>query len=171
MIIYIIYEELIWERFAQPIFRYIQSLNLLKKLELYLQNVHGALILIVFLVLFAITEVLGIYAGVLLLEGKVLAWFFLYVGKVPVAAFTFWLFRVTKPKLMAFDWFKKAYESVMCFIDWLKTTEIYIDIKTKSANLKKYLKKNYMGEGDSIKSRAAKIYRRLKIRIKGLLKT
>lgn len=167
---YIVFEELVWERFAQPIFRYIQSLNLLKKLERYLQGVHGIVILIVFLVLFAITEFLGIYAGVLLMEGKVLAWFLLYAGKVPVAAFTFWLFRVTKPKLMAFAWFKRAYESVIRFIDWLKSTEIYIEIKTTSAKVKNYLKKNYMREGDSVKMRASKIYRRLKIRIKGLLK-
>jgi len=170
VLIYILYEELIWERLAQPIFRYIQSLKLLQKLEHYLKNVHGLVILIAFIILFAITELQGIYAGVLLLKGKPILWLLLYAGKIPIAAFTFWLFRVSKPKLMAFPWFKKAYDLLMRGIDWIKHTETYIEIKTRAANLKKYFKKNYLREGDSSKQKIKRIYRRLKIRIKEILK-
>lgn len=167
---YILYEELVWERFAKPIVRYVQSLKLLQKLENALQSVNGTVILVMFVVLFVLTEVSGFYGGTLLIRGQIFLWILLYAVKIPVAAFTFWLFRVTKPKLMAFAWFERAYNFIMKWIDWLKSTEIYIEIKTKSAKVKKYLKRNYMGEGDSVKMRASKIYRRLKIRIKGLLK-
>jgi len=167
---YIFYEELVWERFAQPIVRYIQSLNLLKKLEAYLQDVNGVVILFAFVLLFVVVELQGIYAGILLLQGKVILWLLLYAGKVPIAAFTFWLFRISKPKLMAFAWFEKSYIFVMKSIDWLKATEIYKNIKIKAAEIKSYIKKNYMREGDSSKKKFKKIYSRLRIRLKTIFK-
>jgi hypothetical protein len=160
----------VWERFAQPIVRYVQSLKLLKKMEIYLQGVNGTVILISFIILFLITEAQGIYAGSLLLRGQILLWAFIYAGKIPIAAFTFWLFRVTKPKLMAFSWFEKAFNYVMRWIDWLKATDIYKNIKIKTAEFKAYIKKNYMREGDSTKKKFKRIYTRLKIRLKEVLK-
>lgn len=167
---YIVYEELVWERFAQPIVRYIQSLNLLKKLEVYLEDVNGEVILFAFVSLFVVVELQGIYAGILLLKGKVLFWILLYAGKIPIAAFTFWLFRVTKPKLMVFGWFEKSYNFLMRMIDWLKATDVYKSIKTKSTEVKNYIKKNYLREGDSTKKKFKKIYRRLRIRLEEMLK-
>ncbi len=167
---YIFYEEFVWERFAQPIVRYVQSLKLLKKLEVYLQGVNGTVILITFVLLFVITEVQGIYAGTLLLRGKVLLWALIYVGKIPIAAFTFWMFKVTKPKLMAFAWFEKAYNVIMGWIDWIKATDTYKNIKIKAGEIKSYIKKNYMREGDSTKKKFKRIYTRLKIRFKEVLK-
>ena len=167
---YIFYEEIVWERFAQPIVRYVQSLNILKRLELYLQSVNGTVILVAFVFLFVVTELQGIYAGTLLLCGQVLLWALIYAGKIPIAAFTFWMFRVTKPKLMAFAWFKKAYNFVMHWIDWLKETDVYKNIKIKANELKNYIKKNTMREGDSAKKKFKRIYSRLKNRLKGVLK-
>ena len=170
VLVYIFYEELVWERFAQPIVRYVQSLKLLQKLEVVLQKVNGGVILIAFVVLFIIVELQGIYAGILLLKGKVLLWALIYAGKIPIAAFTFWLFRVTKPKLMAFSWFEKAYNVVTRGIDWLKATDTYKNIKTKAGEIKSYIKKNYMREGDSTKKKFKRIHARLKIRLKEIIK-
>lgn len=111
------------EHFARPIVHYVQSLKLLQKLEIYLQGMNGTVILILFIFLFLITEAQGIYAGTLLLRGK-----------IPIVAFTFWLFRVTKPKLMAFGWLEKV-----------------------------FIKKNYMREGDSTQKKFKQIYIRLNI--------
>ncbi len=168
---YIAFEEIVWERLAQPIVRYIQSFNVLKRLEVFLQGVNGTVILIVFIILFVIVELQGIYAGTLLLRGKILLWALIYAGKIPIAAFTFWLFRVTKPKLMAFPWFEKTYSTVMGWIDWLKATDVYKNIKSKAVEIKTYIKKNYMREGDSIRKKFQRIYTRLKIRLKEIYKT
>jgi len=167
---YIFYEELVWVRFAQPIVRYIQSLNVLKRLEAYLQDVNGEVILFVFVTLFIAVELQGVYAGALLFKGEVFLWAVVYSGKIPIAAFTFWLFRVTKPKLMAFGWFEVSYKWLMRGIDRLKSTEIYKVIKIKSAEMKAYIKKNYLQEDDSMRDRVKKIYRRLKIRVGAILK-
>lgn len=165
---YIVYEELIWERLAQPIVRTIQSLKLLRKLEAQLKRIHGGFILLVFVSLFVMVELQGVYAGVMFFEGKFILWLLIYAGKIPVAAFTFWLFRVTKPKLMAFAWFKTMFDALMRGIDWLKSTEIYINIKIKSAEIKTYIKKNYFRENDTTKKRIRRLYARLKIRVKAI---
>ena len=167
---YIFYEELVWERFAKPIVRYIQSLGLLKRLDAYLQGVNGMVILITFVILFLITEIQGIYAGTLLLRGQIILWAIIYAGKIPIAAFTFWLFRATKPKLMAFAWFEKAFDFVMHWINWIKATETYKNIKKKAFEIKAYIKKNYMRDDDSTKKKFKRIYTRLKIRLKEILK-
>jgi len=167
---YIFYEEIVWERLAKPIVQYVQSFNLCKRIEAYLKGVNGKVILIAFVFLFVIVEIQGFYAGVLLLQGKVFLWALIYAGKIPIAALTFWVFRVTKPKLMAFAWFEKAYNFVMHWIDWLKATDVYKNIKIRASELKSYIKKNYMREGDSTKKKFKKIYGRLKIRLKEVVK-
>ncbi len=167
---YIFYEELVWERFAQPIVRYVQSLKLLQKLELFLQDVNGGIILVVFMLLFGVTELQGIYAGALFFQGKIFLWALIYAGKIPIAAFTFWLFRISKPKLMEFLWFKKSYDYMIRGIDWLKSTDTYKAIKLKSSEVKKYIKKNYLTRDDTTQEKFLKIRRRLKARLKGVLK-
>jgi hypothetical protein len=71
---------------------------------------------------------------------------------------------------MAFPWFEKAYNKVMDWIDWVKATDTYKNIKTKAGEIKSYIKKNYMREGDSTKKKFKRIYTRLKIRVKEVLK-
>jgi hypothetical protein len=72
-----------------------------------------------------IVEAAGIYAGMLFVSGQVYIGLMLYISKIPIAAFTFWLFRVTEDKLMRFGWFKWLYEWIMKAIDWIKSREIH----------------------------------------------
>lgn len=123
---YIIFEELIWEGIARPIFTYVHGLRILQRIEVKVHDANPSLILSIFVVLLSIVEVFGLYAGVLFVSGKVALGAVLYTAKIPVAAFTFWLFRVTEDKLMQFGWFKWTYERIMDAIDWLKSAEIYI---------------------------------------------
>ena len=167
---YIFYEEIVWERFAQPIFQYVQSLKLLKKLEVLLESVNGVVILITFVLLFVITEVQGIYAGMLLLRGEVLLWAIIYVGKVPIAAFTFWLFRVTKPKLMEFSWFETTYNFIIRWIDWVKATNTYKNIKLKASEIRNYIKDSYLQNDSSYRTTIKSIYFDLKTRFRKVLK-
>ena len=167
---YIFYEEIVWERFAQPIFQYVQSLKLLKKLEVLLGSVNGVVILITFVLLFVITEVQGIYAGMLLLRGEVLLWAIIYAGKVPIAAFTFWLFRVTKPKLMEFSWFETTYNFIIRWIDWVKATNTYKNIKLKASEIRNYIKDSYLQNDSSYKTTIKSIYSDLKTRFRKVLK-
>lgn len=122
---YIIFEELIWEGIAKPVYQAIHALKILQKLEVKLETLNPSVILLIFVVLFVIVEAAGIYAGMLFVSGQVHIGLMLYISKIPIAAFTFWLFRVTEEKLMRFGWFKWLYEWIMKAIDWIKSREIH----------------------------------------------
>ena len=51
---YIIFEELIWERLAKPIFSYISTLELFKDLEPKILDLNSYIILFIFLIPFVI---------------------------------------------------------------------------------------------------------------------
>ncbi len=145
VIIYIIFEELIWEGIARPIYVFIHSLKILHKVEKTLHSVNAYVILVIFVVLLALVEALGIYAGILFISGQALLGMSLYISKIPIAAFTFWMFRITEDKLMQFGWFKWIYDWIMKGIDWLKSLEIYQStiqrIKVTKANVKQTMKR------------------------------
>lgn len=141
VIIFILFEELIWEGIAKPIYDAIHALKILQKVEQALQNVNPSVILVIFVLLLGIVEAFGIYAGMLFVSGQVILGFTLYLSKIPIAAFTFWLFRVTEDKLMQFGWFKWVYEKLMGAIDWLKSQDVYIQTMEKLKAVKVRLKK------------------------------
>ncbi len=126
VLIYIIFEELIWEGIAHPIYRYVHSLKILQKVEEKLHGVNRYVILVIFLVMLVAVEAFGLYAGYLFVSGQVVLGLSIYLMKIPIAAFTFWMFRVTEDKLMKFGWFKWLYDLVLRLIDWLKSLDIYI---------------------------------------------
>jgi len=137
---YILFEELIWEGIAKPLYETIHSLKILQKLEVKLRSVKPSVILVVFVLLLAVVEAFGIYAGILFVSGQVILGTTLYMAKIPVAAFTFWLFSVTENKLMQFGWFKWIYDLIMKAIDWIRSCEIYKQTMEQFAQVKMYIK-------------------------------
>ena len=169
VIIYILFEELIWEGIARPIYEFIHSLKILQKVEETLHAVNAYVILVIFVLLLGIVEALGIYAGILFISGQVLLGISLYITKIPIAAFTFWIFRITEDKLMQFGWFKWIYEWIMKGIDWLKLLEIYQStmhqIKVTKANIKqsmKRFKEKYFSKESPFVTRIKHLYETIK---------
>lgn len=142
VIIYIVFEELIWEGIAKPIYEFVHSFKLLQKVEVQLHKMNAYVILVVFMVLLAIVQSLGLYAGILFVSGQILFGFLFYASKIPIAAFTFWVFRVTEDKLMQFGWFKWLYMKIMDVIAWLKSREVYVKTMEGMKSLKESLKKS-----------------------------
>jgi len=140
VMIYIIFEELIWEGIAHPIYNYIHSLKILQKVEASLHNVNRYVILVIFVVMLVFVEAFGLYAGYLFVSGQVGLGLSIYLTKIPIAAFTFWMFRVTEDKLMKFGWFKWIYDLVIQFIDWLKSLDIYISTMARLKIFKEKMK-------------------------------
>ncbi len=140
VIIYIIFEELIWEGVAKPVYEFVHSLKMLQKVEAKLQHVNPSVVLVIFVVLLVIVEAFGIYAGMLFVSGQVFLGLTLYISKIPIAAFTFWLFRVTEDKLMQFGWFKWVYDWIMKAIDWVKSCEMYIKTMERLKKIKQSTK-------------------------------
>jgi len=93
----------------------------------------------------------------------------LYLTKIPIAAFTFWMFRVTESKLMQFEWFKWLYTKMMQAIGWLKSLTIYQSTMKKLKNTKEKLKQGlkqiklrYFSEESSFVRRLKRFYSMIK---------
>jgi hypothetical protein len=173
VIIFILFEEIIWEGIAKPIYTYVHSLRVLQKVEAWLQGVNATVILVLFVVMLASVEMLGIYAGILFVSGQVALGLMLYLTKVPIAAFTFWMFRVTESKLMQFGWFRWLYEKIMVAIDRLKSLEIYQStmqkLKKSKEKIKGWLKKikaRYFAKESPFVHRLKRLYRSIKRALK-----
>jgi len=173
VIIFIIFEELIWEGIAKPIYEAIHSLKILQKIEAKLQHINAYVILVIFVVLLATVETFGIYAGMLFVSGQVLLGLALYISKIPIAAFTFWLFRVTEDKLMQFGWFKWLYEKMMAGITWLKSREMYIETMERIKRIKERLKKSakafkakYFAKESPFMIKVKRLYKTIKASLK-----
>jgi len=165
VIIYIIFEELIWEGIAKPIYEAIHALKILQRMESKLESVNPSMILIIFILLFVIVEAIGIYAGMLFVSGQMVLGLFLYVSKIPIAAFTFWLFRITEDKLMQFQWFKWMYEWIMKAIDWIKSSEIHQKTIEYIIEMKMYIKaikEKYFANKNPFIEKMKQLYKTLK---------
>ncbi|WP_374086806.1 hypothetical protein [Methylomicrobium lacus] len=138
--VYIVLEELVWENIAEPIYTFIHGLAILQKAEAFIDRLNRHVLLVLFLALFIQVELLGIFALKLIGTGKVVAGTALYAGKIPVAAFTFWLFRVAKEKLMTFGWFKQAYDLILLIIERIKSSAIHQSIVARLRTGKAWLK-------------------------------
>lgn len=169
VITYIIFEELIWEGVAKPIYEVIHALKILQRLETKLERVNPSMILVIFMLLFAIVEAFGIYAGMLFVSGEMILGLALYISKIPIAAFTFWLFRVTEDKLMQFGWFKWMYDWIMRAIDWVKSSEIHqkmmerlVEVKRSVKEMINILKEKYFTDRSPFMKKIQHLYKTLK---------
>ena len=123
--LFILFEEIIWEGIAKPIYQKIQSLKILQTFEEKIVHANRYVVLSTFLVLLLAVEAAGLLAGVFFIQGYVLLGLVLYVAKIPIAAFVFWLFKVSKSKLLSFNWFSWSYEKLIAGLTWLKDLDIY----------------------------------------------
>jgi len=130
-------------------------------------------ILVIFVVLLATVETFGIYAGMLFVSGQVLLGLALYISKIPIAAFTFWLFRVTEDKLMQFGWFKWLYEKMMAGIAWLKSRKMYVETMARLKRVKQRLKESakafkakYFAKESPFMTKVKRLYKTMKETLK-----
>ena len=166
---YIIFEEVIWEGIAKPVYTYVHGLRIMQKVEYKLHAFNAHIILFLFVIIFAVVQFIGLYAGILFMSGQILFGVIVYVSKIPLAAFTFWVFRVTEDKLMTFAWFKWLYEKIMAAIVWLKSCQVYVKTIEKAKELRakikgwfEGLKAKYFATESPFIIRVKKLYRRIK---------
>ena len=125
VIIFIFFEELVWKKFAVPIRDWLASLKILQTVQIKIEEKTAYQTLVIFLGLFIVVELAGIYAGILALQGALIWAGILYASKIPLAGFTFWIFGFTKDKLLTIDWFDSLYSLVLRLFNFIKSTRIY----------------------------------------------
>jgi hypothetical protein len=141
--LFILFEEIIWEGIAKPIYEKIESLHITQKVERSIQHTNRYLLLLIFTVILLVVEGAGIFAGILFVNGYILFGLLLYIAKIPIAAFTFWLFKVSKDKLLSFGWFAWLYRKTMNGLAWLKELEIYKSTIAMMLQFKEKIKKSW----------------------------
>ena len=106
VLIYIIFEELVWEKTAKPIFdffsKFILKFNIIERLILKINSLNSYIILFIFLLFFVIVELFGIFAAILFVRGDIVFAIFIYILKLPFAVIILWFFDITKDKLLKF---------------------------------------------------------------------
>lgn len=137
---YILFEEIVWNTIAKPIFEYLKHLAILDSLKQTFLDMNRYLLVSVFVVILGIAEYMGILSLLMVAQNQVAVGVFIYALKIPLASFTFWLFELTKPRLMTFAWLKATYEALMKGIDFIKHSAIYVGIKTRAQWLKAQIK-------------------------------
>jgi hypothetical protein len=142
--IYIIFEELVWEKLAKTILNFISNLSLLKDFTPKILALNSYFILIFFISIFVIVELIGVYAGILFISGHIFSAVFIYILKIPVAAFIFWFFNITKERLLEFKWFNFIYNKLIIMIEKIKNSSSYILIKENIFSTRSKLKKKIM---------------------------
>ncbi len=162
VLIYILFEELVWNTFAKPLINYITDLKLLKKAKIYLHKIDRRFILLGFLLLFVVAELIGIYAGVMFVSGHFITGALLYALKIPLVSLAFWLFNATKDRLLKFDWFKKSYYFIIGVMDKIKHSEAYEFVTTNAKRIKALVKEKFISDKSSIKKKISRIYNILK---------
>ncbi len=170
VVIFIVFEEVIWEGIAQPIYHYIHDLHILQVLEARLRKLNRYVLLVLFLILFVSVEGAGMLAGVMLLQGRVVTAVLLYAAKVPIAAFVFWMFHATESTLLSFDWFHWTYEKIMAFFAWIKEREIYREARAMFREVKasfRAFKEKYFSGENTLAKRFERLYRTVKKALKG----
>ena len=159
---YIIFEELIWDRLAKPIFSYISNLELFRDLEPKILALNSYLILFIFLIPFIIVELLGVYAGILFVSGNIVLGIVLYISKIPIAVLIFWFFNVAKDRLLQFRWLNFIYKNLFLVIEIFKNSEIYLMIQDKTLIIKNEIKKRFFISKIGLKEKIIEIYKLLK---------
>jgi hypothetical protein len=137
---YIVFEEIIWNTFALPIFDYLKSLAILDALKQTFLTMNRYLLVSVFIFILVLTEYMGILSVLMIARQQLMLGVFTYALKIPIATFTFWLFELTKPQLLTFNWLKIAYETIMKWIDLLIHSAIYQAVKARITTLKQNLR-------------------------------
>ena len=138
--LYLLLEELVWERFAKPLFRYVKYLRLFQKLENLLRESNRYVILFLFLLPFVVGELIGLLSPIVALKGYLFLGVLLYILKLLVVTFAFWLFKVEQDKLLSFKIIRYGYERIVEFTAWIKTTAAFKSITRFKEKLKHFTK-------------------------------
>lgn len=170
VLIFIIFEEIVWEKLAKPIFnlssKFILQFQIIEKIILKIEELNEYLVLFIFLILFTIVELLGIYAALIFIKGEIFLAIFVYLLKLPLAVFILWFFDITKDKLLKFRWFELVYKSLINLKNKIQNSKIYNKIYKKFDQIKEYFNNKFDFQKHSIKDETIKIYQNIKTKIK-----
>ena len=166
--LYLLFEELIWRRFAYPIYRFFKRLRPIRQFNFHVsRRMNRWLVLGLFSLSFVLVELFGLVSVLLIAEGHLKSAIAAYLLKIPGSAFAFGILASGKRKLNSFPAFLYLYGHTMRLVEWIKQREVYHAIKAQLARLKQRAKQGLEQFRQRIKTRRGLLHR-LKRRYKFL---
>jgi hypothetical protein len=139
--IYLLFEELIWDKIAEPIHNLVKSFKFYDAFLSYIQtSANRYLVLILFILPFIVGELLGIASAMLVANAQVALAILIYCLKIPIVIIAFAILRAGDSKLESFTWFSKSRKAVMLVIENIKSSAVYQRVKEIKEHLKSRIK-------------------------------
>jgi len=150
--IFIILEEVVWDKFVYPVKKLIQKL-ISEKFVIWLKERTKYQALVLFLIPFIVAETMGFSVPFIMGMGFVLLGIIIYIVKIFIASISFWVFNHTKEKLLTISWFNYLYSLTIAFFNYIKNTKTYKRFKALIADLKEQFKIDKKGFLSYLKSK------------------
>lgn len=115
--------------------------DILVPVNSWLKNQHKYVLLSLFVVLLAISELIGVFAFWNLSVGSISLFIVLYLVKFLPFFVCSYIFKETKETLLQISWFDFCYNKFSIFVEYLKSTEIAIKLKELKIEIKLFLKR------------------------------
>jgi len=158
--VYLIFEELIWKRFAYHIYVFFKRLRPIRQFNVHVgRRMNRWLVLGLFTLSFVLVELFGLVSVVLIAEGHIKTAIGAYLLKIPGSAFAFGILATGKRKLNSFATFRYVYGHVMRLVEWIKQRDVYHSIKDQLARLKQRFKHWLQDFRSRVKTRHGLLHR------------
>jgi hypothetical protein len=159
ILIYILFEELIWKNTVSPIIRFISVFHLYRRFLEYIALQAGRItVLFLFIVPFVIGEAVGIFSGILAAQLHFIGAIMLYACKIPLVVIALAILQNGKEKLLTFGWFSVCYWWVVQKLEKLHNSQLY-----RQTNLWiKKLRKNFDNRSSRVSRLIGHLYYRLR---------
>jgi len=158
--IYLIFEELIWKRFAYHIYLFFKRLRPIRQFNVHVgRRMNRWLVLGIFTLSFVLVELFGLISVFLIAEGHIKSAIAAYLLKIPGSAFAFGILATGKRKLNSFATFRYVYGHIMRLVDWIKQRDVYHAIKAKLALLRQRFRAWLEGFRSRVKTQRGLMHR------------
>lgn len=159
IILYILFEELIWKNAVGPIIRYIAGFHLYRQFLDYVRFRAGRFsVLILFMLPFALGEAVGTGSALMAAQLHLLSAAILYTLKIPLIVISLGILQNGKEKLLSYQWFALCYGWTMKQIDRLHSSRLYRQIYIVSVQVRNRFK----NRSSRLKRRITRIYHQIR---------
>lgn len=162
VVMFIIFEEIIWNKIGQPIYNKIKTLKIMDRFKVWVSNVKNIyVILVIFLGLFIGMEIVTLLALKAFATGAIVIGIGLYVIKILMVVPVVIIFNEAKKQLVTFLPIRYVYGMVLNF----KRSKTFREIKRFIAKLRIELNRfveEYLDGDEDLLTELKKIYNNIK---------
>lgn len=157
--IYILFEEFIWKTAVKPIIQYIAGFHFYHRFLEYIRLRAGRFtVLLLFIIPFAIGEVIGTASAFMVAQMHIISAALLYTVKIPLIVIALGILQNGKDKLLTFRWFAVCYVWAMAQIEKLHASRLYQQIHNTGI----IIRNRFFNRSSRLKQWVIRLYRHVR---------